>query len=101
MIYAQNRRRFLQFLAGSPLLSRAWAQQPLASAKDALNVMEFEEIAHSKLPPAHWGYMASGVDDDATLKANIGAFKHIQLRPRRLVDVSKTDLHTDLFGVTW
>jgi isopentenyl diphosphate isomerase/L-lactate dehydrogenase-like FMN-dependent dehydrogenase len=104
MIYPQNRRRFLQFLAGSPLLSQAWAQQTqpaLASAKDALNVMEFQEIAHSKLPPAHWGYMASGVDDDATLKANIGAFKHIQLRPRRLVDVSKTDLHTDLFGVTW
>ena len=91
MIYPQNRRRFLQFLAGSPLLSRAWAQQtppPLASAKDALNVMEFEEMAHRALPPAHWGYMASGVDDDATLKANIGAFKHIQLRPRRLVDVS-------------
>ena len=104
MISAQNRRRFLQFLAGSPLLSRAWAQQnqqPLASAKDALNVMEFEEMAHRALPPAHWGYMATGVDDDATLKANIGAFRHIQLRPRRLVDVSKTDLHTELFGVTW
>jgi isopentenyl diphosphate isomerase/L-lactate dehydrogenase-like FMN-dependent dehydrogenase len=104
MIYSQNRRRFLQFLAGSPLLSRAWAQQgqpPLASAKDALNVMDFEEMAHRALPPAHWGYMASGVDDDATLKANIGAFRHIQLRPRRLVDVSRTDLHTDLFGVTW
>jgi 4-hydroxymandelate oxidase len=104
MISAQNRRRFLQFLAGSPLLSRAWAQQnqaPLASAKDALNVMDFEEMAHRALPPAHWGYMATGVDDDATLKANIGAFRHIQLRPRRLVDVSKTDLRTELFGITW
>jgi 4-hydroxymandelate oxidase len=104
MISEQNRRRFLQFLAGSPLISRVLAQQiqpPLASAKDALNVMEFEEMARRALPPAHWGYMATGVDDDGTLKANIGAFKHIQLRPRRLVDVSKTDLHTDLFGVTW
>jgi 4-hydroxymandelate oxidase len=104
MIFQQNRRHFLRFLAGSPLLARAWAQQTqplLASPKDALNVMEFEEMAHRALPPAHWGYMATGVDDDATLKANIGAFKHIQLRPRRLVDVSKTDLHTDLFGVTW
>src|ERR1700692_875919 len=99
MISAQNRRRFLQFLASSPLLSHAWAQQaqqPLASAKDALNVMEFEEMAHRALPPAHWGYMASGVDDDATLKANIGAFKHIQLRPRRLVDVSKNDHNNEL-----
>ena len=103
MISTQNRRRFLQFVAASPLLSRAWAQpsQPLASAKDALNVMEFEEMAHRALPPAHWGYMATGVDDDATLKANIGAFRHIQLRPRRLVDVSKIDTYTELFGVRW
>ncbi len=104
MTSAQNRRRFLQFLAGSPLLSRAWAQQAqhaLTSPKDALNVMDFEELARHALPPAHWGYMATGVDDDGTLKANMAAFKHIQLRPRRLVDVSKTDTRTELFGITW
>jgi isopentenyl diphosphate isomerase/L-lactate dehydrogenase-like FMN-dependent dehydrogenase len=83
------------------LVSRVFAQDPLklTSAKDALKVMDFEELAHSKLPPAHWGYMASGVDDDATLKANLGGFKRIQLRPRRLVDVSKTDLRTEIFGM--
>jgi 4-hydroxymandelate oxidase len=95
----------LQFLAGSPLFAQAVAQQsalpPLSSAKDALNVMEFEELAHRALPPAHWGYMSSGVDDDATLKANMAGFKRIQLRPRRLVDVSKTDLRVELFGTTW
>ncbi len=99
---SQNRRRFLQFLAASPLLSKAWADELspiLKSPMDALKVMDFEETAHSKLPPAHWGYMASGVDDDATLKANLGGFKRIQLRPRRLVDVSKTDLRTELLGV--
>ena len=95
----------MQFLAGSPLFAQAVAQQsalpPLSSAKDALNVMEFEELAHRALPPAHWGYMSSGVDDDATLKANMAGFKRIQLRPRRLVDVSKTDLRVELFGTTW
>jgi len=99
---SQNRRRFLQFLAASPLLSKAWADELspiLKSPMDALKVMDFEETAHSKLPPAHWGYMASGVDDDATLKANLGGFRRIQLRPRRLVDVSKTDLRTELLGV--
>jgi 4-hydroxymandelate oxidase len=97
---SQNRRRFLQFLAGSPLLPRVFAQDPLTltSAKDALKVMDFEAMAHSKLPPAHWGYMASGVDDNATLQANLGGFKRIQLRPRRLVDVSKTDLRTEVLG---
>jgi isopentenyl diphosphate isomerase/L-lactate dehydrogenase-like FMN-dependent dehydrogenase len=77
------------------------ALPPLSSAKDALNVMEFEELAHRALPPAHWGYMSSGVDDDATLKANMAGFKRIQLRPRRLVDVSKVDLRVEIFGTTW
>jgi len=103
---SRDRRSFLRFLAASPLLApgRAWSQQPsaeLASPKDALNVMDFEEPAHRLLPSAHYGYMATGVDDDLTLKANREAFKHIQLRPRRLVDVSRTDLRTELFGATW
>ena len=99
-----SRRRFLQFLAGSPLLAHAWAQpdaEVIADPKDALNVLDFEGAAHKALPPAHWGYMATGVDDDATLKANREAFKHIQLRPRRLVDVTHADLRTELFGTSW
>jgi isopentenyl diphosphate isomerase/L-lactate dehydrogenase-like FMN-dependent dehydrogenase len=97
-----DRRRFLQFLAASPLFSQAWAQQaPAAKAADVLSVMELEELAHRALPPAHWGYMATGVDDDLTLKANHAAFQHYQLRARRLVDVVKADLHTDIFGQTW
>ena len=107
-----NRRQFLQFLAASSMLApaaRAWAQQAasshepfaLTSAKDALDVMEFEGAARSALPPAHWGYMATGVDDDLTLKANVEAFKHIRLKPRRLVDVSKADLRTEVYGAVW
>jgi isopentenyl diphosphate isomerase/L-lactate dehydrogenase-like FMN-dependent dehydrogenase len=109
---SSNRREFLQFLAASTVVApaaRAWAQQlvssheatPLANAKDALDVMEFEDAARRALPPAHWGYMATGVDDDLTLKANMDAFKHIRLKPRRLVDVSKADLRTEVFGAMW
>src|SRR6266436_2971181 len=96
------RRHFLRFLAGSPLLAQAWAQDaaPLASPKDALNVMDFEPMARRVLPPAHWGYLATGVDDDLTLKANMEGFKRIQLRPRRLVDTTKPDLSVELFGKT-
>jgi isopentenyl diphosphate isomerase/L-lactate dehydrogenase-like FMN-dependent dehydrogenase len=98
-----NRRNFLRFLAGSPLFARAFAQEPfkLSSPKDVLAVTDLEEPAHRMLPPAHWGYVSTGVDDDLTLKANIGAFKHIQLKPRRLVDVSKTDTRVELFGATF
>src|SRR3974377_390251 len=100
----ESRRRFLRFLAASPLFTQMRGQAPpvvLSTAKDALSVMDFEEAAHKALPPAHWGYMASGVDDDLTLKTNLAAFKRIQLRPRRLVDVSKTDLSVELFGTVW
>src|SRR5882672_12154200 len=86
-----NRRAFFQLLAASAVLTpsiRAWAQQlavsnpssALASAKDALQVMDFEEAARRALPPAHWGYMASGSDDDMTLRANVEAFRHIGLK---------------------
>ena len=98
------RRRFLQFLTGSPLLAQAWAQQTwpvITSAKDAVSLMDFEEAARKVLPPAHWGYMASGVDDDYTQHINREGFKHFALRPRRLVDVSKVDLKTEIFGTVW
>ncbi|HEV2199643.1 MAG TPA: alpha-hydroxy acid oxidase [Bryobacteraceae bacterium] len=109
-----RRRDFLRFLAGSPLLAHAFAGRAFAqgtplgdpkfaipTAKDALDVMDFEGLARQKLPPAHWGYMASGVDDNATRDANHAAYQHIELRPRRLVDVSKIDYSIELFGVKW
>ena len=101
---AANRRWFLRFLAGSPLLARAWAEQSepvIATAKDGLSLMDFEAAAHKVLPPAHWGYMASGVDDDYTVRINREGFKRFQLRPHRLVDVSKIDTKTEIFGATW
>lgn len=96
------RREFLRFLAASPLMAQAWAQDAVpASAKDVLSVMDFEPLTRKALPPAHWGYMATGVDDDVTLRMNREAFQHYQLRARRLVDVSTADLKTEVFGTTW
>jgi hypothetical protein len=44
------RREFLRFLAASPLMARAWAQEAtagtLSNPKDALNVMDFESPAY-------------------------------------------------------
>jgi isopentenyl diphosphate isomerase/L-lactate dehydrogenase-like FMN-dependent dehydrogenase len=105
---ARNRRNFLRFLAASPLAAVAFADglpgvpdSIITSPKDALNVMDFQEAARKMIPPAHWGYMATGVEDDATLKLNHEAYSHIQLRPRRLIDVSKIDMSVNLFGKTY
>ena len=103
-----HRRRFLSYLAGSPFFARAFAQnfvpgQPgkPPTAQDILDVRELEPLAHEALPPAHWGYLASGTDDDYTLQANIGAFKHIGLRPKRLSGVEKPDTSVELFGARY
>jgi isopentenyl diphosphate isomerase/L-lactate dehydrogenase-like FMN-dependent dehydrogenase len=103
---SRSRRLFLHLLASSPLLAAsAWAaQQPepkLTSADDAIDVLDFEESARRVLPPAHWGYMASGVDDDATIRANREGFTHFRLRPRRLIDVSHVDTSVEVFGQRW
>jgi 4-hydroxymandelate oxidase len=100
----RNRRQFLRFLAASPLVAQAWPQSAapvVPSAKDALDIGDLEAAAHKALTPAHWGWLESGVDDDATLRANLEGFRHYQLRPRRLVDISKPDLHVELFGTVW
>lgn len=86
---------------------RAFAQKApeisdvILDPKEALNVMDFEEAAHRKVQPGHWAYMASGVDDDATLRANREGYKHVQLRPRRLRDATKVDMRKDLFGTVY
>jgi isopentenyl diphosphate isomerase/L-lactate dehydrogenase-like FMN-dependent dehydrogenase len=100
-----SRREFLKFVAGSPLFAGLAPGQtgefvPTTPA-EALNVFEMEAAARKALPPAHWGYMASGVDDDETIKANRDGFAHYQVRARRFVDVSRIDMSTSLFGTTW
>ncbi|MEA2875905.1 MAG: 4-hydroxymandelate oxidase [Hyphomicrobiales bacterium] len=121
---AASRRQFLQYLSASPLLTGAWpafAEGPAAgvklpdpimwaplrtdtlitSPKDAINVFDFEPVARVNIPPAHFGYMASGIDDEVTLRANREGFLKFQLRPRRLVDVSRVDMTTDILGVKY
>ena len=120
MARASDRRQFLTFLVSSPLFALGVLPGPLtspetaqaaesdgpkqaviASANDALNVFDFELVARQTLPPAHYGYLATGVDDDATLQANRTGFSKFQIRARRLVDVSRIDTSTELFGTTW
>jgi isopentenyl diphosphate isomerase/L-lactate dehydrogenase-like FMN-dependent dehydrogenase len=45
--------------------------------------------------------MATGIDDEVTLRANREGFLKFQLRPRRLIDVETLDLRMELFGQTY
>lgn len=121
LVRAASRRRFLQYLAASPLFAStalpALAEAPsklpdpmlwapaggelIDDPKSAINVFDFEPVARKNVPPAHFGYMASGLDDEATLRANRADFLKFQLIPRRLNDVSKVDTSVELFGTKY
>jgi isopentenyl diphosphate isomerase/L-lactate dehydrogenase-like FMN-dependent dehydrogenase len=105
---ARSRRTFLKMVAASPLFAampkltaQALQERIIADPTEAINVLDFEAAARKALPPAHWGYLTTGVDDEASLKANREGFTHYQLRSRRLVDTSKIDMSVDLFGTKW
>jgi isopentenyl diphosphate isomerase/L-lactate dehydrogenase-like FMN-dependent dehydrogenase len=76
-------------------------QDLITRPEDAINVFDFEPVARKNIPPAHFGYMASGIDDEVTLRANREGFLKFQLRPRRLIDVSKVDMSTDILGARY
>jgi isopentenyl diphosphate isomerase/L-lactate dehydrogenase-like FMN-dependent dehydrogenase len=105
-----GRRAFLQMLPG---LAAGWhvrgsaADAPttppgaITSPDQALNVFDLEEVARRNLPPAHFAYLATGVEGDATVRANRDGFSKFQIRPRRLVDTVKVDTSVQIFGTTW
>jgi len=88
-------------LAGAPRERSDSGSESIASAEQALDVMEFEALARKNLPPAHFAYLATGVDDDATVRLNHEAYQHIEIRSRRLIDVEKLDSSVELFGTRW
>jgi 4-hydroxymandelate oxidase len=130
MNQAEARRRFLWMLAASPLLAASrifggsftdllipdlvgkgknfadfkilqQSQAVIASPGQAFDVMDFEIAARKALPPAHFGYLATGVDDDGTVRANREGYSRLQIRSRRLVDVRTIDMSVHLFGTSW
>jgi len=111
-----NRRLFLQHLTGSSLVAMGLvscssekngsyipnrSDNIISTPSEAINIFDFKTVAQQELSAAHYGYITTGVDDDATLSANREWFSHIQLRVRRLIDTSKVDMSTRLFGVDW
>jgi len=113
-----SRRALLRYLAASPYVAAlgglaacvpefAFGQGAptgaglIGAPAEALDVFDFEEVAHRNVQPGHWAYMSSGVDDDATLRANREGFSHIELRPRRLRDATRVDMRVELFGTVY
>jgi 4-hydroxymandelate oxidase len=91
------------FSEDNPPPSRAYLRPlpPVTAANQVLNVMQFEALAREALPPAHFGYIATGNDDDKTVLRNQDAFSHYEIRSRRFVDVSRSDTSRSIYGTAW
>ncbi len=111
-----DRRRALQNLvtlfAGSPILAAqtvspaGWPERNEGGdlptyADDVMgpvNLHEFEDIAKQKLHKLAYDFIAGGVEDEVTLRANRESLERLRLRPRVMVDVSNVDPSVELLG---
>jgi (S)-2-hydroxy-acid oxidase len=129
-VKTEARRRFLRMLVASPIFAGSHlfgrsltnllagnilpdakalaalemfqtSNDAISSPDEAFDVMDFEAAARKALPPAHFGYLATGVDDDATIRANREGYSRIQIRSRRLVDVENIDMSVRFLGTKW
>lgn len=94
-----NRRELVRNLvglaAGSPLLPAEVPDELMGP----VNVHEFEEVAKRKMHKLAYDFIAGGVEDEYTLRANREAFGKFALRPRVMTDVSNVSLEVDLLGM--
>ena len=102
----------LRFMLQSPLVAGAaglaqwWPEALFAyperaipdGASQALDVFQLKAVARNKLSAPVWHFITNGADDGLTVAANRAAMQHWQIRPRRLVDVSRIDTSLTLLG---
>jgi 4-hydroxymandelate oxidase len=65
---------------------------------DFVNVADYFERAAATVDPKLWCYFEGGAGDEVTLRANVGAYRRWQLRPRVLVDVAEVSAATTVLG---
>src|SRR6195256_3193297 len=65
---------------------------------DFVNIADYFERAAETVDPKLWCYFEGGSGDEVTLRANVGAYRRWQLRPRVLVDVGEVSAATTVLG---
>lgn len=99
-----NRRELVRNLvaltAGSPLLQSSLRGADIPDdLMGPINVHEFEEVARRKMHKLAYDFIAGGVEDELTLRANRAAFERVYLRPRVMIDTTNVSLETELLGL--
>ena len=69
--------------------------------QEFFSLVEAEELSAKSMSPVARAYLCGGAGDEITMRANCEDWQRIRLNPRILVDVSKIDTKTELFGQTF
>ena len=95
-------RRVAAFVAGSPLLSGQ--QDPfrdhsrVPGLNELVTALDFEPVAHAKLPRDAYDYTALGVEGEFTLRRNRQVFDWVQLVPKALAGAGPVQTATEILG---
>lgn len=104
-----QRRKFLEWIGLSslavafPMISLAEGNTKSVESVASLdfkNVFELEQLSRKVMGDDAIEYLNGGADDLKTVKANLAGYDKIQIRARRLVDVSNISTKVKLFGQT-
>lgn len=68
---------------------------------DCINLEDLRVIAKKRIPKIVYDFIEGGVDDEFGLDRNEDAYRRRALSPRYMVDISKIDQSTRLFGRTY
>lgn len=69
-------------------------------SKRIVSAHDFQRAARKRVPRIVYDYITDGVGDQQTVRANRAAYSEISFKPTALVDVSKRDKSTTVFGQT-
>src|ERR687894_343058 len=69
--------------------------------EQAVNIEDLRRMCRRRLPRIAFDYIEGGVEDERGMRTNEAGFLRYRLLPRYLVDVSRRDLSTTLFGKTY
>lgn len=95
-------RALAGFLAGSPLLRSQ--QDPFRDHSrvprldELLTALDFEAVAHAKVPRSAYDYTSYGSAGEFTLRRNREAFDWVKLVPRVVADGSSLSTATEVLG---
>ena len=99
------RREFMAWMSASSLLALTGcnvsfetnAKKMINNADKAKNVFDLAKVAEHTMGEESFAYLEGGADDLLTVQANMDAYKELEIRARRLVDVRNINTNLKLF----